>query len=331
MALTGTDLQQAALYLQQDKLVAIPTETVYGLAGNAYSEKAVVSIFEVKRRPSFDPLIVHTHSLEAAREFVLEIPDMAYSLAEKFWPGPLTLILPKNNRIPDLVSSGLPTVGVRMPRHPLSLSLLKQLSFPLAAPSANPFGYISPTTALHVEEQLGEHIPYILDGGPCEVGVESTILGFEGDTVIVHRLGGMALEELLHHVKKLDIKAFSSSNPMAPGQLEGHYAPRKPLYLGNIGELMQKWGKENVGILSFKDTYPEAEQRILSPSGDLKEAARGLFKALRELDNLPVKHILAEEVPDYGLGRAINDRLKRASAGSAALGSTSEDIHTTLA
>ena len=316
MATTGTDLHKAAIHLQQDELVAIPTETVYGLAGNAYSEKAVVSIFEVKRRPSFDPLIVHTPSLEAAKEFLSEIPDMAYSLAEKFWPGPLTLILPKNKRIPDLVSAGLNTVGVRMPRHPLSLSLLQQLSFPLAAPSANPFGYISPTTAGHVHEQLGEHIAYILDGGPCEVGVESTILGFEGDTVIVHRLGGMALEELLQHVKKLEVKAFSSSNPIAPGQLESHYAPRKPLFVGIIHELLLQHGKQNVGVISFKDTYPEAEQRILSPSGDLSEAARNLFKALRELDNLPISAILAERVPDYGLGRAINDRLKRASAGS---------------
>lgn len=325
MALIGTDLHQAAAYLQQEKLVAIPTETVYGLAGNAYSETAVVSIFEVKKRPSFDPLIVHTHSLEAAKDFLLEIPDMAYSLAEKFWPGPLTLILPKNHRIPDLVSAGLNTVGVRMPRHPLSLSLLEQLPFPLAAPSANPFGYISPTTAQHVAEQLGEHIAYILDGGPCEVGVESTILGFDGDTVVVHRLGGMALEELLQHVKKLEVKAFSSSNPIAPGQLESHYAPRKPMLLGNIQELLMEHGKEDVGILSFKDTYPEAQQCILSPSGDLNEAARNLFKYLRELDNMPFSMILAEAVPDYGLGRAINDRLKRAAAGSKKEGQASEE------
>ena len=316
MATIGTDLQQAALYLQQDELVGIPTETVYGLAGNAYSEKAVVRIFEVKKRPSFDPLIVHTSSMSAAQEFLQSVPDTAFQLAEKFWPGPLTLILPKNNRIPDLVSSGLDTVGVRVPRHPLSLALLQQLDFPLAAPSANPFGYISPTTAQHVEEQLGKLIPYILDGGACEVGVESTILGFEGDTVIVHRLGGMALEDLQQHVKKLEIRPHSSSNPIAPGQLESHYAPRRPLILGSIQKLLQEYGKKGVAVLSFKDSYPEASHITLSPAGDLTEAARNLFKALRELDNLPVSHILAEEVPDYGLGRAINDRLRRASAGS---------------
>lgn len=313
MATIGTDLNRAVNHLQQDELVAIPTETVYGLAGNAYSEKAVVNIFSTKKRPSFDPLIVHTTSLEAAKEFLLEIPDTAYALAEKFWPGPLTLILPRNNRIPDLVSAGLNTVGVRVPRHPLSLQLLEKLNFPLAAPSANPFGYISPTTALHVEEQLGEQIPYILDGGPCEVGVESTILGFAGDKVIVHRLGGMSLEELRQHVGALEVNPHSTSNPIAPGQLESHYAPRKPLFLGSIQELLQEHGKTDVGVLSFKDIYPEAIQYTLSASGDLAEAARNLFKALRELDSKPVKLIIAEEVPDYGLGRAINDRLKRAS------------------
>lgn len=316
MTKIGTDLQQAVHFLKQEELVAIPTETVYGLAGNAYSEKAVVSIFEVKRRPSFDPLIVHTPSLQAAMEFVQEIPDGAYALAERFWPGPLTLILPKKKNIPDLVSAGLPTVGVRMPRHPLTQALLEQLPFPLAAPSANPFGYISPTTARHVEEQLGEFIPYILDGGPCEVGVESTILGFDGDTVIVYRLGGMELEEIQKHVPKVVVRAHSSSNPIAPGQLEGHYAPRKPLLLGKLQELIQEHGKKGVGVLSFQDLYPETCQATLSAAGDLSEAARNLFKALRLLDSMPVNLILAEEVPDYGLGRAINDRLRRAAAGS---------------
>lgn len=318
MASIGNHVEKAARHLQQQQLVGIPTETVYGLAGNAYSEKAVVRIFEVKKRPSFDPLIVHTSSLASARAFLRDIPDTAQWLAEKFWPGPLTLILPRNNRIPDLVTSGLDTVGVRIPRHPLSLSLLQQLDFPLAAPSANPFGYISPTTAQHVEAQLGDLIPYILDGGPCEVGVESTILGFEGDTVIVHRLGGISLEELQEHLPKVLVRTHSSSNPLAPGQLEGHYAPRRPLLLGSVQNLLQEYGKKGVAVLSFKDSYPETACITLSPAGDLSEAARNLFKALRELDNLPVSYILAEEVPDYGLGRAINDRLRRAAAGSTA-------------
>jgi L-threonylcarbamoyladenylate synthase len=247
---------------------------------------------------------------------VQEIPDAAYALAEKYWPGPLTLILPRKKNIPDLVSAGLPTVGVRMPRHPLTQALLEQLPFPLAAPSANPFGYISPTTARHVEEQLGEYIPYILDGGPCEVGVESTILEFKGDTVVVHRLGGMALEEIQKQVRQVEVRTHSSSNPLAPGQLEGHYAPRTPLLLGNLQELIQSHDKKGIGVLSFKDSYPETCQATLSPAGDLSEAARNLFKALRLLDSMPVNLILAEEVPDYGLGRAINDRLRRAAAGS---------------
>lgn len=314
MAETGTDLQKAQELLKAGELVAIPTETVYGLAANAFDAKAALRIFEVKRRPSFDPLIVHTYSLGMARSFLKEIPEEAHKLASAFWPGPLTLLLPKNEKIPDIVTSGLPDVAVRIPRHPLSLDLLKGLDFPLAAPSANPFGYISPTTAQHVEEQLGNRIPYILDGGSCEVGVESTIIGFEGHKTIVYRLGGMSLEDLEPYCSEIELMPHSSSNPQAPGQLKSHYAPRIPVRIGKISDLIREYKKEEVAVLSFQDTYPEFHQITLAPSGDLKEAAQNLFKALRELDKLPVKCILTELVPDYGLGRAINDRLARAAA-----------------
>lgn len=314
MAEKGTDLAKAKALLAAGELVSIPTETVYGLAANAFDARAALRIFEAKRRPSFDPLIVHSDSLESAATFLQEVPEEARKLAAAFWPGPLTMLLPKNEKIPDVVTSGLPRVAVRVPRHSLTLRLLQELDFPLAAPSANPFGYISPTTAAHVEEQLGDRIPYILDGGPCEVGVESTIVGFEGHKTIVYRLGGMDVEDLQPYCGEIVLMPHSSSNPQAPGQLKSHYAPRIPLIIGNLTELLTQYNKEEVAVLSFRDHYPEVRQITLSPAGDVKEAAQNLFRALRELDKMPVKHILAEQVPDYGLGRAINDRLARAAA-----------------
>ncbi|MES2733756.1 MAG: L-threonylcarbamoyladenylate synthase, partial [Bacteroidota bacterium] len=184
----GTNISHAIDLLQQGEVVAIPTETVYGLAGNALNTKAVARIFSVKNRPTFDPLIIHTNSLEKVLQFVDEMPAQAKTLAQACWPGPLTLLLPRKDSIPDLVTSGLDTVAVRIPNHSLTLSLLEALEFPLAAPSANPFGYISPTTAEHVYNQLGKKIPYILDGGPCLVGIESTIVGFEDGEPTIYRL-----------------------------------------------------------------------------------------------------------------------------------------------
>ncbi|WP_207433965.1 L-threonylcarbamoyladenylate synthase [Sabulibacter ruber] len=317
MADIGTDLQRAVTFLSQGDLVAIPTETVYGLAANAFEEEAVVKIFEAKNRPAFDPLIVHTHSVSEISNIAREVPEVAYKLAERFWPGPLTLILPKAEHIPLLVTSGHDSVGVRIPRHPLTLELLRQLPFPVAAPSANPFGYVSPTTAQHVQDQLGERIPYILDGGACEVGIESTILRIEGDEVEVLRLGGLALEELeeVVHISKARIKT-SASNPAAPGMLSSHYSPRKKMLLGSIPENLSKVDLARVGVISLQQSFPEVprEQQIqLSTSGDLSEAARNLFSALRTLDAQPIDLILAEPMPEHGLGLAINDRLQRAS------------------
>jgi L-threonylcarbamoyladenylate synthase len=315
LAITGTELNVAKEFLIKGELVAIPTETVYGLAGNALNEKAVLSIFEVKNRPAFDPLIIHTDSIDKVKEYVSDFPEKAQRLAEQFWPGPLTLLLPKKQIIPDLVTSGLDTVAVRIPKHPLLLELLAELSFPLAAPSANPFGYISPTIAEHVNQQLGDKIPYILDGGECEVGIESTIIGFEADDTVVYRLGGLAVEDIEKLVGPVMLMPHSTSDPKAPGMLKSHYAPRKPLYLqkreGISGE-----NSDLTGYLLF-DQYLEGVdtkyQRILSPSGNMKEAAHHLFAYLRELDTLPVTSIRAEWVPMTGLGLAINDRLQRAS------------------
>jgi len=316
LAIIGKDLNLAKEFLRKKQLVAIPTETVYGLAGNALDQKAVLSIFETKNRPSFDPLIVHTDSLEKLSEYVTEIPEQAYLLAEKFWPGPLTLLLPKKDIIPDLVTSGLDTVAVRIPSHPLTLQLLATLDFPLAAPSANPFGYISPTTAQHVNQQLGEKIPYILDGGECGIGIESTIIGFVNQIPTVYRLGGLAIEDIENVIGEVALMSHSSSNPKAPGMLKSHYAPRKPFFLSERNAMPKPENGLSAYLLydRFIEDFDKKYQRLLSPSGNLKEAAHNLFAYLRELDAQPIDQIFAEFVPDKDLGKAINDRLKRAAA-----------------
>jgi L-threonylcarbamoyladenylate synthase len=316
MAEKGIDLEKAKALLTKGELVAIPTETVYGLAANALDAIAVAKIFSVKNRPDFNPLIVHVPDLEAAKLYVETIPFPAYKLASLFWPGPLTLVLKKRNNIPDLVTSGLDTVGLRCPDHVLSRQLLKELAFPLAAPSANPFGYVSPTTADHVLEQLGDKIQYVLDGGPCTVGIESTILGFEEGHPVIYRLGGLSLEKIESAVGPVSINTHSASNPKAPGQLESHYAPGKKVYVGDLIELMQKYPAHCSGILSFRNDYNSPNQIVLSRTGNLEEAAKNLFTALRKFDKMDVEVILAELMPEHGLGRAINDRLRRASANS---------------
>jgi L-threonylcarbamoyladenylate synthase len=322
----GTDLNAARQWLEAGNVVGIPTETVYGLAGNALNEEAVLTIFRVKNRPAFDPLIVHTDSLAKVRGLVREIPPLAEQLVRTYWPGPLTLLLPKQDHVPDLTTSGLDTVAIRIPNHPLTLALLESLDFPLAAPSANPFGYISPTTAQHVADQLGDQVPYILDGGPCPVGVESTIIGFDDEgKAVVYRLGGMAVEHLETTLGPLRIQTSTSnphaqSAPQAPGMLTSHYAPRKPLTLLAVGQELPVLGTlsaESVGVLAFSGTLPgipEANQLVLAPGGDVLEAARNLFAYLRRLDQLPVRQLYAQLVPDEGLGRAVNDRLRRAAA-----------------
>lgn len=314
-ATVGTSIATAAQLLSAGKLVAIPTETVYGLAGNALDTDAVVSIFEAKGRPRFDPLIVHVPSWERAQQFLREVPANADVLANHFWPGPLTLLLPKKPIIPDIVTSGLDRVGLRCPDHPLTRELLTQLSFPLAAPSANAFGYVSPTTADHVKHQLGKKIPYILDGGPCRVGIESTIVGWEDSQPVIYRLGGISVEQIESLIGPVTVRSHSSSQPQAPGQLEKHYAPAKPFYVGDIEQLILKHRLSRPGILSFRNPqFQFTNSFVLSASGDLHEAARNLFGMLRALDQMDVDGVVAEEVPDKGLGRAINDRLRRAAA-----------------
>jgi L-threonylcarbamoyladenylate synthase len=308
-------IREAAAALAEGGLVAIPTETVYGLAADAWNPEAVAAIFETKRRPAFDPLIVHIAGFEDLGQVAASWDSRAESLAKRFWPGPLTLVLPRSDRIPDLVTSGLPMVAVRVPDHPAALQLLKILGRPLAAPSANLFGTVSPTTAEHVRAQMGDVIPLILDGGSCRVGVESTILSLAGGKSIILRPGGVSREELESVLGQVDVESGSKSLPVAPGQLESHYAPRTPLRL--LGSRKQPRGGSNVGLLAFKAApvgVDFAAVEVLSAQGDLREAATNLFAALRRLDEKGLKEIQAESVPETGLGLAIMDRLKRASA-----------------
>jgi len=308
----GTDVSVAADLLTHGKLVAIPTETVYGLAANAFSSSSVLQIFKAKNRPSFDPLIVHISDLSWVDKLTLQFPEKAKRLADKFWPGPLTLILPKSKLVPDVVTSGLPFVGIRMPRHPMTIDLLQHLDFPLAAPSANPFSYVSPTTAQHVSNQLGDRIDYILDGGPCIVGLESTIISFENaDHPTVLRFGGLSLEEIEDVVGGLKVSDSNNSNPMAPGQLDKHYATKKPIKLvDDVAELLQ-FDKDEYFVIGFGEPASHLSYN-LSPTSNLDEIASNLFTSLRLADEASQSLNVASKVPDTGLGRAINDRLERA-------------------
>lgn len=312
MALIDKNIEIAIDFLESGEVVGIPTETVYGLAANALNINAVTKIFQVKNRPTFDPLIIHTSSIERISDYVIDLPEKALVLAKQFMPGPLTLLLPKKEIIPDLVTSGLENVAVRIPKHNLTLELLKKIDFPLAAPSANPFGYISPTIAQHVDNQLGSQIKYILDGGECGVGIESTIVGFIDDEVIVYRKGGLSIEAIEEIVGKVKIQAHSTSNPQAPGMLKSHYSPRKKFIISNEINPEDK----KTGYLGFKDykvNIPAENQLLLSPKGDFAEAAKNLFAYLRQLDAMDIEVIYGEYLPEKDLGRAINDRLRRAT------------------
>lgn len=312
MAERSTDIFKARSILDSGGIVAIPTETVYGLAGNALNEDAIISIYKAKNRPSFDPLIAHVSSIKQVESITNDIPEIAYKLAEKFWPGPLTMLLTKADHVPDILTSGLPRVAVRMPNHPLTLQLLESIDYPLAAPSANPFGYVSPTSADHVNDQMGDIIDLILDGGKTKIGVESTIVSFESEKIIVNRIGGLSIEKL-EEFGPVSMNINQSSNPSAPGMLKSHYAPGKKVIIGNIDSLLDVY-KERVGVLSFQKKYQNLPNQVLSSSGNLDEAANKLFSALRLLDKEDIDIIVTEKFPETGLGRAINDRLGRAAA-----------------
>jgi L-threonylcarbamoyladenylate synthase len=315
MAIASNEIMRAAAIINAGGIVAFPTETVYGLGANALNATAVAKIFAAKQRPKFDPLIVHIHDMNQLPLIAKNIPRQAGMLIERFWPGPLTIVVPKNNLIPDIVTAGLPNVGIRMPNHPVALALAKEAGVPIAAPSANKFGCISPTCADHVREQLQLPTDAIVDGGSCTVGIESTIVSFTHEKPLLLRPGGLPVEDIERLIGPLCHPDSGSLINASPGRALRHYAPKTPIAIGCSSLQFPSLRK---GLLSFtrQSCCSSREYRaieVLSETGDLNEAACNLFAALRRLDMLKLDVIVTSTFPSHGLGLAINDRLTRAS------------------
>lgn len=311
----ATDVTKAAEIIKNGGIVAFPTETVYGLGANALDATAVAKIFAAKQRPSFDPLIIHIHDINQLSLIACNVPEMAQMLISKFWPGPLTIVVPKSNIVPDIVTSGLPNVGIRMPSHKIALDLIQKAGTPIAAPSANKFGHISPTCADHVREQLNYTVDAIIDGGTCSVGIESTIVSFIDKVPLLLRPGGLAIEEIEEVIGPIHIPGPFSFTNASPGRSLRHYAPGIPLFIGASPSLFPGLRKGLISFIKEDDHFEHHFDKIeiLSTRGDLNEAACNLFAAIRRLDEANLNIIIAKLVPNYGLGVAINDRLKRAS------------------
>ncbi len=315
---TEENIRRAAGVIRDGGIVAFPTETVYGLGADAFNPEAVARIFEAKQRPFFDPLIVHIGDIQQLDMVAASIPGVGRECAHRFWPGPFTMVLPKSGNVPDIVTAGLDTVGIRMPAHDIARRLIGESGTPLAAPSANPFGYISPTSAAHVARQLGNRVDMILDGGPCAVGVESTIVGMDESGCTVLRHGGLPAENIEDVTGKLYEKE-KTGDPQAPGQLPYHYSPSTPVILVDAIDEIQNLSSHQ-GILAF--TVPDMDTalspvEVLSPEGSLRKAAARLFDCLHRLDGMGLTCIYAQKVPEEGLGRAIMDRLRKAAARTA--------------
>jgi L-threonylcarbamoyladenylate synthase len=307
-----SELETAASIIREGGVVAFPTETVYGLGANALDPMAVARIFELKERPSFDPLIVHIASLDQLSTLTTSNDPRIMELAQEFWPGPLTIVLPKTEHVPDIVTSGLPTVGIRMPGHPMALSLIRESGCPLAAPSANKFGRVSPTEAWHVRKHLPE-VDFVLDGGKTAVGIESTIIRLQPDGFQILRPGAITAEDLRHLLPESE-HFQPIAGPEAPGMLESHYSPSKPFYLFGPG-LLSRIDASRAGYIRFKEKAPDGFKLVLhiAPGADLKEYATRIFAAMHELEASEVDMIVAEPVPEEGIGIAIMDRLRKAA------------------
>lgn len=309
----GKDLMLAYRLLVDGQPVAIPTETVYGLAANVYNEDAIAQVFDIKQRPKFDPLIVHCANFEDALDVADNIPEPLAKLAKAFWPGPLTIVVEKNKNIPDLVTAGLNTVAIRVPNHPLTLDLLYGLPFPVAAPSANPFSYVSPTNAFHVLDQLGDKIEYIIDGEECTVGLESTICRFANNEIEIMRLGGLSVEEI-EAVSDFPVVVLANKDrENTPGSFKKHYSNNKELVLVENANEIPVLNEGEAAVYFKKPDSKVENQLFLSENGDTKEAAKNLFRVLRELDKDTIFKVYVELAPTTGLGPAINERLKRAA------------------
>jgi L-threonylcarbamoyladenylate synthase len=305
-------VRRAASLLRGGEVVAFPTETVYGLGADAYNAVAVAKVFELKKRPRFDPLIVHISRTEMVEELAESVPPLAHFLMDRFWPGPLTIILRKNRIVPDIVSAGLPTVAIRMPNHPVAVDLLNQFGRPVAAPSANPFGYVSTTRAVDVADLFDDRLPLVLDGGQSYLGIESTIVSLHDGKVVLHRHGSVSLEELSAVLGNVIQQKAAGGLCESPGELPYHYAPLTPLIIISGPDEIRI---ENSAYLSFMaPTSPVRSKfvKILSPSGDLREAAMNFFSHLIEMDRIGSDVIYAQKIPEKGLGKAMMERLRKA-------------------
>lgn len=304
------DIEFAAKCIQEGKLVAFPTETVYGLGANALNPLAVAKIFELKERPTFDPLIVHISTIDQLETIAANIDERVYKIAENFWPGPLTMVLPKSSIVPDIVTSGLPTVGVRMPENEMALELITKSNCPIAAPSANKFGRISPTTAAHVRKQLPD-VDYVLDGGKTTVGIESTIIRLTSKGFQILRNGIITKEQLEKVVPFDDTTEIEELS--APGMLKSHYSPRKMLLISDSD--LSQINKSKAGLISFSGVLEGGFSKVIrvSQTNDLKDYAVNMFEAMHSFeDDSQIELIIAEAVPLDGIGIAIMDRLRKA-------------------
>jgi L-threonylcarbamoyladenylate synthase len=312
-----SNISFAVKALNQGDLVAIPTETVYGLAGSAFSEHTIQKIFQLKNRPFCNPLILHTHSMEEVLKFVQHVPPAAMKLAEAFWPGPLTLLLPKKSIIPQIVTAGSHLVAVRIPNHPVTLSLLKQLDFPLVAPSANPYTRISPTNSKMVYDYFGEELPIILEGDICSKGIESTIVGFQENTPVIYRQGAISVDAIEFIAGKSTLLATIKEKVTTPGMSPMHYAPRTRFYIvENIVDFINENQGFKIGALTLGKldiNQPNTISINLSIAADLEEASTNLYKSMYELDGMGLDCIIIELFPEIGIGKSLNDRISRAS------------------
>jgi L-threonylcarbamoyladenylate synthase len=307
------NISEAAEIIKKGGLVAFPTETVYGLGADGLNPIAVAKIFEAKKRPSFNPLILHISNKSSLEKYSVVRNDKVERLINKFWPGPLTLVLPKTDLVPDIVTAGNLTVAIRMPNHPVALKLIEESGSPIAAPSANRFGHLSPTEASHVAKYLGNKVDLILDGGKCSVGIESTIIEFVDDEFYLLRPGGLSKEEIEMEIGPIKTGKPDAVKPTSPGQLPYHYSPHTPICFLN-SELFD--ANKKIGGIFFKEnkySFPFTSVKILSAAGDLREAAANLFSHLHELENEGLDLILVEAIEEKGLGRAIMDRLNKAT------------------
>jgi L-threonylcarbamoyladenylate synthase len=305
-------IAEAVATLRAGDVVVFPTETVYGLGADAFNPYAVAKVFEIKRRPRFDPLIIHISNKDSIFDIAEHVPPLADSLMDRFWPGPLTIILRKKDRVPGIVTAGLSTVGIRMPSHPVAFNFIESFGGPIAAPSANPFGYLSPTRARHVVKSFKDRVPLVLDGGSSQFGIESTIVSVNDERITVHRHGAIPVEEIRSMGKPVEDK-IKGDTCEAPGELPYHYAPIKPLKIVNSAREITLRDSSFLGFTETGMNPGSKYTRYLSRNGDMREAASNFFSHLIDLDQDDIDIIYAERIPEHGLGKAMMERLKKAS------------------